>query len=409
MPRPPPACSSKGAAATTTSCRHRRSCIGARLVDRIGLWRDPRVLQLPTDCEFFQRVRAASAIVPSNDVTVFKCNAAARRNAYQSKSVDEQRALLAGLARGDRFIGEELVKVLASLHAGRSTRIRMPDPASVRAGEIFRANRIAKGVEPRFGAEQLRSLDADETFRLDQEATGYEWHAVEQHPHFGSFRWTGPARRSTIELPVRLDRPLAMRIHVPWVIGGQSIDDIAVDAQGAAVDVTVERAEKDGWILSGVIDPARHASCVPYVQITLERHHCGAACGPRHQSGPAPPRHRREPRRARTRSFTAVRLNSAWPVPCARWPPHPTKRGKGDHYEAREMGLRDDVGLQHRLRDKHNQHGRPVGSRKRKRLGTVYSTARRETEHQTLGPMPQDTYGVRIGRTCRHFRGRGRL
>jgi hypothetical protein len=243
---------------------HRRA-----LVDRIGLWRDPRELQLPVDCDFFQRVRAASAVVPSNEVTVFKCNAAARRNAYQVKSVDEQRALLAGLARGDRFIAEELVKVLASLHAGRSTRIRMPDPANVRAGEIFRANRIAKGVEPRFGPEQLRSLDANETFRLDQEPTGYEWHAVEQHPYFGSFRWTGPARRSTIELPVRLDRPLAIRIHVPWVIGGPSIDDIALDAQGAAVDVTVERGEKDGWILSGAIDPARHASCVPYVQITL--------------------------------------------------------------------------------------------------------------------------------------------
>jgi Glycosyl transferase family 2 len=243
---------------------HRRA-----LVDRIGRWRDPRALQLPTDCEFFQRVRAASVIVPSNQVTVFKCNAAARRNAYQSKSIDEQQALLAGLDRGDRFIGEELVRVVGSLHAGHSTRIRMPDPASVGAGEIFRANRIAKGVEPRFRAEQLRSLDADEAFRLDREATGYEWHAVEQHPHFGSFRWTGPAKRSTIELPVRLDRPLAMRIHVPWVIAGQSIDDIAVDAQGAAVDIVVGRGEDHRWILRGVIDPARHASYVPYVQITL--------------------------------------------------------------------------------------------------------------------------------------------
>jgi Glycosyl transferase family 2 len=243
---------------------HRRT-----LADRIGPWRDPRVLQLPTDCEYFERVRAASAIAPSNELTVFKCNAAARRNAYQSKSVDEQRALLAGLERGDRFIGEELVKVVTSLLAGRTTRIRMPDSASVHAGEIFRANRVAKGVEPRFRAAELRSLDAIETFHLDREAAGYEWHAIEQHPHLGSFRWTGPAHRSTIELPVRLDRPLAMRIHVARVIAGQSIDDVCVDAQGAAVTIVVEREENDCWILSGLIDPARHASRVPYVQITL--------------------------------------------------------------------------------------------------------------------------------------------
>lgn len=243
---------------------HRRA-----LVERIGYWRDPRALQLPTDCEFFQRVRAASAIVPSNEVTVFKCNAAARRNAYQSKSIVEQRALFAGLDRGDRFVAEQLVKVVAALYAGRSYRIRMPDPADVDAGDFFRANRIAKGVEPRFPADQLRSLDAAEAFGLDHEATEYEWNALERDPHFGSFRWTGSARQSTIELPIRLDRLLAMRIHVPWVIAGQSIDDIAVRAQGAAVDVVVERGEPDGWILSGVIDPARHASYMPYVQITL--------------------------------------------------------------------------------------------------------------------------------------------
>ena len=134
---------------------HRRT-----LVDRIGRWTDPRLIRLPTDCDFFQRVRAAGGVAPSNEVTVFKFNAAARRNAYQIKSTREQEQCLAALQGGDRFVSKALTGVLAAAAAGRWRTIRMPETHSLQPGEIFRVNRVAKGVELRFPPDQLSTLNS---------------------------------------------------------------------------------------------------------------------------------------------------------------------------------------------------------------------------------------------------------
>ncbi|MEP7064088.1 MAG: glycosyltransferase [Betaproteobacteria bacterium] len=243
---------------------HRRA-----LIDVIGPWAEPRSLRLPTDCEFFVRARAASAIASTGEVTVFKFNAAARRNAYQAKSTAEQANCLENLERGDAFVAEEHANVRASRVAGRSHRIMLPDPARLEPGEIFRANRIAKGVEHRFAPDELRSLSQAERFGLEREPEGFEWHAVERHANFGTFRWTGPSARSTIELPIRFDHPhIAMRIGIPFVLVERSLRGLRIEAQGEPIDIRIER-DAQGWCVRGVIDRARHASRVPYVQVTL--------------------------------------------------------------------------------------------------------------------------------------------
>jgi glycosyltransferase involved in cell wall biosynthesis len=243
---------------------HRRSLIGL-----IGLWSDPRTLRLPIDCDFFQRIRQASPVAETGEITVFKFNAAARRNAYQTKSIVEQERCLAGLERGDRYIGEELVKVVRSMAEGRWSAIKTPDPAKLQPGQEFRSNRLNKGVDLRFSADELRALDRPERFTLDHEPSGHEWHAPERNETFGAFRWTGPSDRSTIELPIRCDRRIIFRIHVLAALVESGLGQLRLWAQGVPVACAIERTTTDTWLVRGEIDPALGPSPVPYVQIVL--------------------------------------------------------------------------------------------------------------------------------------------
>jgi hypothetical protein len=250
---------------------HRRS-----LADRIGRWTDPRLIRLPTDCDFFQRVRAAGDVAPSNEVTAFKFNAAARRNAYQIKSTREQEKCLAALQGGDRFVAKALTGVLAAAAAGRWRTIRIPETDGLQPGEIFQVNRVAKGVELRFPPDQLSTLTQQKRFGLEREPIGVEWWEMEHNPQFGAFRWTGAGERSTIELPIRADRRMAVHICVLAAVLEQSIRDLSLEAHGAPIPTQLARAADGTWIVSGEIDPSDHTSFVPYVQLAI----CAAAARP---------------------------------------------------------------------------------------------------------------------------------
>ncbi len=77
-----------------SSILHRRS-----LVEQIGPWKDPETIALPTDCAFLRDATDAGARIASTaELTVFKFNAAWRRDAYKHKDVAEQK----GDAREDR-------------------------------------------------------------------------------------------------------------------------------------------------------------------------------------------------------------------------------------------------------------------------------------------------------------------
>ena len=243
---------------------HRRA-----LVDQIGRWTDPRLIRLPADCDFFQRVRAAGDVAPSNEVTVFKFNAAARRNAYQIKSTREQEQCLAALQGGEGFVAKALTGVLAAAAAGQWRTIRMPETDNLKPGEIFRVNRVAKGVELRFLTDQLSTLTQPERFGLEREPIGVEWWEMEHNPQFGAFRWTGAGERSTVELPIWADRRMAVHICVLATVLEQSIRDLSLEAHGAPIPTRLARAADGTWIVSGEINPSDHTSFVPYVQLAI--------------------------------------------------------------------------------------------------------------------------------------------
>ena len=242
---------------------------GRALADQFGRWTYPRLIRLPTDCDFFQRVRAAAGVAPSNEVTVFKFNVAARRNAYQIKSTREQEECLTALQGGDRFVAKALTGVLAAAAAGRWRTIRMPETDRLQPGEIFRVNRVAKGVELRFPPDQLSTLTQQERFGLEREPIGVEWWEMEHHPQFGPFRWTGAGERSTIELPIRADRRMAVRICVLATMLDQSIRDLSLEAYGAPIPTRLARAADGTWIVSGELNPPDDTSFVRYVQLAI--------------------------------------------------------------------------------------------------------------------------------------------
>ena len=236
------------------------------LIDRIGPWAAPDALRMPVDCDFFQRAHAASEVASTGEVTVFKFNATSRRNAYQIKSTAEQEACLAGLERGDRFIAEELTKVVASAVAGDWYSIQLHEGEP---GVLYRLNRMNKGVEPRYADDQLHSLAHAERFGLEHEETGFEWHPMEHSADFGAFRWTAGAERSTIELPVRVDRPIAVRLHLLAVAREDALKDLVLLAQGVPIETRLQRTSAGTWVVSGLIEPGKCASPVPYVQVAL--------------------------------------------------------------------------------------------------------------------------------------------
>ena len=92
---------------------------------------------------------------------------------------------------------------------------------------------------------------------------------MEHNPRFGAFRWTGAGGRSTIELPVRADRRMVVRIRVLATVLEQSIRDLSLEAQGAPIPTRLARAADGTWLVSGEINPSDHTSFVPYVQLAI--------------------------------------------------------------------------------------------------------------------------------------------
>jgi glycosyltransferase involved in cell wall biosynthesis len=84
-----------------SSILHKRS-----LVELIGGWNESLSLCIPTGADFLKRTHnAAGKIVSSGELTVIKFNAAWRRNAYATRSADEQKQLLARVRRAALMYG----------------------------------------------------------------------------------------------------------------------------------------------------------------------------------------------------------------------------------------------------------------------------------------------------------------
>jgi hypothetical protein len=228
-----------------SSVLHKRS-----LIEKIGLWAErAAALPLPVDVEFEKRAFAAGAkIVSSGELTVFKFNAAWRRNSYLKKSAVEQERLLARIRTGEDFRQAELIEAVRSFLAGKYARIEAPEPGA--PGEAARYNARYKGTSKQ--AAPAVSLERTTRFSLDDQLAGYEWYYLERDPKWGSFRWSGPSRISTLEFPVARDQALEIRLHVIGHFQRDLLRDVELLVNGQRVRTAAETTEGGTSILRGL-------------------------------------------------------------------------------------------------------------------------------------------------------------
>jgi len=188
---------------------HRRD-----LVDRVGLWKDRTSIALPADVEFFRRVRQETAVAPTNECTVFKFDASARRDSYVHRDVSQQEEMLRKIADGGDFRSREMQKAFQAFSRGLLIHLETPMRTDRAPGEISNANLRFRGLRPWFGADQFLDAGVPHEFTMDREFGGHEWHALERHPVLGTFRWSGPSSISSIDLPIRPTIPLRVCVKL---------------------------------------------------------------------------------------------------------------------------------------------------------------------------------------------------
>jgi hypothetical protein len=126
-----------------------------------------------------------------------------------------------------------------------------------------------KGAERRYAVDELTVADKSRRFPV-HEPIGFEWHAEETHPRFGTFRWTGPSQRATVSLPVVFDRPLRVRIHVLAAMETQALKSMRLFAQSQPVEFTSELTPDNTHLLTFSTQPTGKIKPHDPLSVTLE-------------------------------------------------------------------------------------------------------------------------------------------
>jgi len=219
------------------------------LAARVGFWKRPEETPLPVDADFLKDVAASGAKIGATDeVTVFKFNAAWRRDAYRLKPSAEQEAMLEKIESGEAFRERELMDVMRSVAADRYIAVAMPAPVSGSDLSHFRRNRLHKGAEARFARGELAVADRTLRFAID-EPGHFQWHGVETHRVHGTFRWTGPSPKARVTLPVLFDRPVRIDVGIVNAIEPGVFDRLVVSIQDAEVPFTLHAGPHGKQIL----------------------------------------------------------------------------------------------------------------------------------------------------------------
>jgi hypothetical protein len=218
-------------------------------------WRDPATVALPMDAAFLSELAAKERVfAQTHELTCFKFNAAWRRDSYKLRTVDEQERMLRQIESGVDFRHRELLDVVQAVVSGRFAASEVPPTAGIAAGEYVRRNRRFKGVDRRFDPETLVRITERTRFGMDDQTMLFEWYDLERNEQ-GSFRWSGPSRTPTIDLPVLLDRDLRVRIHVMMLLRPEMAGSITLSLHGRPLDVRIKRGERS-TLVETIVRPA---------------------------------------------------------------------------------------------------------------------------------------------------------
>ena len=217
------------------------------IFERIGPWRDPAAVQMPADCEFVLRAVASGAVFASTDeLSVFKFNAAWRRDAYGTRQTAEQQAMLEKIESGADFRRGELVELIRAFVSHRNVEIRMAHASEATAGAMRRTS-IYKGAANRKPA--IEPLWVARRFTLGDQPASLEWYAPETRDGKEFFRWSGPSTSSTLRFPVSFPAATDIRIHVLAVADPRILGELKVELNGEPAGCTVASRDDGTHIL----------------------------------------------------------------------------------------------------------------------------------------------------------------
>ena len=230
------------------------------LIDTAGRWRSPAESRGPVDYDLLLRFHEHGATVATTgELTVFKFNAAWRRNSYHVRSAYEQAELLSRIRyEGETFRQAALMSIVQSVIEDRFIRIEAPPDNAVSGTVSHRIYGDFKGLLARDAPAIFVDTDAGVRFFIDEPYAGFEWHAVEGTGN-AKWRWTGPSSRSSFYLPVQIDRPFQLNIRVNAVMGETPEAAFAAASLSVHDQLLIDRREKepDGtWIWSTTLDPS---------------------------------------------------------------------------------------------------------------------------------------------------------
>lgn len=206
----------------------------------IGGWNGPDRAKGAVDYDFLLRCHESGAsIAMTGEFTVFKFNAAWRRDAYRRRDVIEQRQCLAALrTEGPLYLCRELTGTLRAATEDRLLRIEAPP--HVVATDSALQNRRYKGSHHQSEANPPYAIDGPVCFPRGNENTVFEWHQLERHRSLVFFRWSGPSCHSVICLPVRVDQATDISVLVVVEIRPGLLRESSLSVNGKAMETSIE-------------------------------------------------------------------------------------------------------------------------------------------------------------------------
>lgn len=173
-----------------TALAHRRD-----LTARIGQWADPRRISPPVDAEFLLRAaHAGMRFASTGHITAHKFAAGHRYLSYLRVRSDEQRAMLAALAKPPGIGVDGIVTV--AQREGRYMSMTYPDFSTYAPGAMFERNRQNKGIS----RPATQPLLARTVIEQSDDFRALDWHGLETH-RGRPYRWSGPNPRPKILIP----------------------------------------------------------------------------------------------------------------------------------------------------------------------------------------------------------------
>lgn len=229
-----------------SSFMHRRD-----LVERIGPWRDHRTIRVPHDYDFLLRIwELRRSFVPTGKLSAFKFATALRPGAYRTRNTEEQAEWTRRMETEPDFCERELLDLLRAYATCRVVEIGAP--ADAPPGEIVERAKVYKGAvaaPPETRTDRLR-------FAFDQAQPGLEWQGVERDPRHGTFQWSGPATRSSLDLPLVNDRDLEIAFRVVHWLKPDILDSLRLEVNGEPVALTRRADEAGAMVFEGRLPAA---------------------------------------------------------------------------------------------------------------------------------------------------------